>query len=171
MYVTNKELCVLCVIVRVTHSKSVWSFSSVTGLKVKTFLYRPTTQAVSGVFADTRPADTNTVSGNSFCRVTKSHWLLKETAVMWHKNSSRSITVLSDHHHQSLSPDVNLKSEGFIKFLACKHPLTLFKTVGHLLGQPLHGSNAQFSAIVSVKGCWYSTLLISAKQHQKFTLL
>ncbi len=46
-------------------------------------------------------------------------------------------------------------------------PLTLSKIVGHLLCQPLHGSNAQFSAIVSVKGCWHSTLLISEKRHQK----
>ncbi len=130
--------CVLYVIVRVTHLKSVSSFSSVTGLKVRTFLYRPTTQAVSGVFTNTRPADTHThtqVQASQHCLICccsiTGNWI-------W-------IT------------DVSLRFK----------PLTLSKIVGHLLCQPLHGSNAQFSAIVSVKGCWHSTLLISEKRHQK----
>lgn len=42
-----------------THLKSVWSFSSVTGLKDRTFFWRPITQAVSGVLANTRPDDTH----------------------------------------------------------------------------------------------------------------
>ena len=39
----------------VTHSKSVMAFSSVTGMKERTFLLRPITHAVFGALANTRP--------------------------------------------------------------------------------------------------------------------
>lgn len=40
-----------------THSKSVWSLSSVTGLNEIVFLFMPITHAVSGALADTRPGN------------------------------------------------------------------------------------------------------------------
>lgn len=85
---------VLCVIVRVTHSKSVWSFSSVTGLKVRTFLYRPITQAVSGVFANTRPdRHKHTCFTHSlliFCRNLQSKLLLGINSIMWLNSTDNS---------------------------------------------------------------------------------